>query len=71
MANKTFTVQASLMIITYDHQNIFIVQPAGDSIGPRFALLFNFYLARNQKMSTTWKLKLIDVCLTTFKNNQT
>ncbi len=26
MANKTFTVQASLMIVTYDHQNIFIVQ---------------------------------------------
>jgi len=25
-ANKTFTVQASLMIVTYDHQNIFIEQ---------------------------------------------
>jgi hypothetical protein len=24
--NETFTVQASLTIITYDHQNIFIVQ---------------------------------------------
>jgi hypothetical protein len=26
MANKTFTVQASLMIATYDCQNVFIVQ---------------------------------------------
>ncbi len=38
MVNKTFTVQASLIIVTYDHQNISIVKPAGDSIGPRFAL---------------------------------
>ena len=28
-ANKTFIVQASLMIITYDRQNIFIVQATG------------------------------------------
>ncbi len=27
--NETFMVQASLMIITYDHQNIFIVQATG------------------------------------------
>jgi hypothetical protein len=28
-ANKTFIVQASLAIITYDHQNIFIVEATG------------------------------------------
>ncbi len=28
-ANKTFMVQASLTIITYDRQNIFIVQATG------------------------------------------
>jgi hypothetical protein len=30
-ANETFIVQASLMIVTYDHQNIFIVQATGES----------------------------------------
>jgi hypothetical protein len=28
-ANRTFIVQASLTIVTYDHQNIFIVQATG------------------------------------------
>jgi hypothetical protein len=29
-ANETFIVQTSLTIVTYDHQNIFIVQATGD-----------------------------------------
>jgi hypothetical protein len=29
MANKTFTAQASLTIVTYDHQNILIVRATG------------------------------------------
>ncbi len=28
-ANETFIVQVSLTIVTYDHQNIFIVQATG------------------------------------------
>jgi hypothetical protein len=38
-ANKTFLVQASLMIFTYDHQNIFNVQatePTGMEHHERF-----------------------------------
>jgi hypothetical protein len=31
-ANKTFVVQASLMIVTYNRHNIFIVQTTGDTI---------------------------------------
>ncbi len=31
-ANKTFMVQASLMIVTYNRHNIFIVQVTGDKI---------------------------------------
>ncbi len=42
MAKKTFTEQASLIIVTYDHQNIFKVQPTGDNIGPRFDLQLLF-----------------------------
>ena len=30
-ANETFIVQASLMIVTYDRQNIFIAQATGFS----------------------------------------
>ncbi len=29
--NETFIVQASLTIVTYDHQNMFIVQATGPS----------------------------------------
>jgi hypothetical protein len=31
MANKTLTVQESLTIVTYDYQNIFIVEAPGFS----------------------------------------
>jgi hypothetical protein len=30
--NETFIVQASLMIVTYDRQNMFIVQATGQQI---------------------------------------
>ncbi len=35
LANKTFRVQASLMIVTNDHQNMFIVQ-AGNTKGGKY-----------------------------------
>ncbi len=39
-ANKTFMVQASLMIITYDCQNVFIVQGTdGDILMPSKTLV--------------------------------
>jgi hypothetical protein len=39
-ANKTFIVQASLMIITYDRQNVFIVQGTdGDILMPTKTLV--------------------------------
>ncbi len=50
-ANETFIVQASLMIVTYDCQNIFIVQ-ATDVALPRSTLWLNlawfFVLLKNR-----------------------
>jgi hypothetical protein len=37
--NKTFTVKASLTIVTYDHQNFFIVQPTGSERAKSFISL--------------------------------
>jgi hypothetical protein len=40
--NETFIVQASLKIISYDHQNIFIVQATGWSVYAVFCLVCYF-----------------------------
>ncbi len=41
--NETFIVQASLMIIAYDHQNIFIVQPTDYKTLKRFIHSFKHF----------------------------
>jgi hypothetical protein len=40
-ANKTFIVLASLEIITYDHQNIFVEQATGGPLLVRLTFLSN------------------------------
>jgi hypothetical protein len=40
-ANKIFMVQVSLMIVTYDSQNSFIVLAPGPKIVPKMKLIIN------------------------------
>ncbi len=48
--NETFIVQASLMIVTYNRQNMFIVQATGDSV-VNLSLLFMPWL---NKLECCW-----------------
>jgi hypothetical protein len=43
-ANRTFIVQASLITITYDHQNIFIAQGKGDNVIKLSNTVIDYYL---------------------------
>jgi hypothetical protein len=43
--NETFIVQASLMIVTYDCQNMFIVQATGVNVIKHFSFITVFVLA--------------------------